>query len=64
MKEFWTLFKYEFKMQTPFLRKKRRTDILGSAFILFIVALLVYVAVVFLSKIMQNYLLLEISKIY
>ena len=24
MKEFWTLFKYEFKIQTPFLRKKAK----------------------------------------
>lgn len=64
MKEFWTLFKYEFKMQTPFFRKKGKSDLFGGAFILLIVAFLVYVAVVFLSKILQNYLLVEINKTY
>ncbi len=64
MKEFWMLFKYEFKMKTPFFGKKSKVDILGWAFILFIVAILVYAAVVFLSKIIQNYLSVEINKVY
>ena len=64
MKEFWTLFKYEFKLQTPFLRKKSKSDILGGVFTLFIVAFLVFVAVIFLRKILQNYLLVEINKTY
>lgn len=64
MKEFWTLFKYEFKLQTPFFRKKQKSDILGGAFILLIVAFLVYFAVVFVSKILQNYLLVQIDKTY
>ncbi|MBO7149956.1 MAG: hypothetical protein J6V71_03575 [Clostridia bacterium] len=64
MKEFWTLFKYEFKMQMPFFGKKRKFDLLGGIFILLIVAFLVYAAVVFLSQILQNYVLVEINKTY
>ncbi len=64
MKEFWTLFKYEFKMQTPFFRKKGKLDISGGVFSFLIVAFLVYVAVVFIKKVLQNYIVVEIDKIY
>ena len=63
MREFWTLFKYEFKTQTPFLRKKGKSDFLGGAFILLIVAVLVVAAVIFLSQVVKNYLLVEINKV-
>ena len=64
MKEFLTLFKYEFKMQTPFFRKKGKLDVLGGIFVTLIMALLVYVGVYFLSRVLRNYLLVEINKVY
>ena len=62
MREFWTLFKYEFKLQIPFLKKREKADFLGGMFTLLIVAILIYVSVVFLGKIFQNYLLVQINK--
>ncbi|MBO5067848.1 MAG: hypothetical protein J6C62_05555 [Clostridia bacterium] len=64
MKEFWTLFKYEFKMQMPLFGKKKKFDLLGSLFIFLIIAFLVCAIVVFLSQILQNYVLVEIDKTY
>lgn len=63
IKEFLMLFKYELKMQTPFLRKKSKGDILGNAFILLIGACLIVGAFFLLSQIMRNYLNVEINKI-
>ncbi len=64
MREFLTLFKYEFKMQTPFFRKKGKLDILGALYVLLIMAVIVVAGVFFLSKVLSNYLLVEIDKVY
>lgn len=63
IKEFLMLFKYELKMQTPFLRKKSKGDILGNAFSLLIGAGLIVGAFFLLAQIMKNYLQVEINKI-
>ncbi len=63
MNEFLTLFKYELKMQMPFF-KRRGKDAIGNLLMLLLTAFIVYVAVVFLSKIMQNYISVEIDKVY
>lgn len=64
MKEFFTLFKYEFKMQTPFFRKGGKKDWLGFMLGLLTIAFLVFVCVEFLAKILRNYVSVEISKVY
>ena len=51
-------------MQTPFFRKKGKLDVLGGIFVTLIMALLVYVGVYFLSRVLRNYLLVEINKVY
>lgn len=64
MREFLTLFKYELKMQTPFLRKNSKVDVLGDAFMFLIGACLIFAAGFFISNIMRNYLLVEMYKVY
>lgn len=64
MREFWVLFKYEFKMQTPFFRKGGKKDWLGFVLGLLTIAFLVYVCVTFFEKILNNYVLVEINKVY
>lgn len=64
MREFWTLLKYEFKMQIPLFRKKGKKDVLGGIFITLIVGLLVFASVIFLSRILKNYLLVETNKVH
>lgn len=63
IKEFLMLFKYELKMQTPFLRKKAKGDFLGNAFTMLIGVGLIVAAFFFLAQIMRNYLNVEINKI-
>ncbi len=64
MREFWILFKYELKMQLPFSKKKGKFDIIGTLMTLLIVAFMIFVAIIFLSKILENYLLVELNKTY
>ena len=63
IKEFLTLFKYELKMQTPFLRKKSKGDVLGNTFIVLIGVCMIVAGLFFLAQIMENYLQVEINKI-
>ncbi len=64
MKEFWILFKYELKMQLPIFRKKGKFDIIGTLMTLLILAFMIFISLIFLSKIMENYLFVEQNKVY
>ena len=63
MSDFWTLFKYEFKLEFPFKHSKGKKDIVGHIFS-FIISLFVILAFVFLiSSIVNKYLTVKINKI-
>ena len=63
MSDFWTLFKYEFKLEFPFKHTKGKKDIVGHIFSI-IISLLVVVAFIFLiSSIVNKYLTVKIDKI-
>ena len=64
MREFWTLFKYQFKSQTPLLTKGAKKDWLGLCLGFLTVAFLVFVGVIYLEKILRNYFAVEIYKVY
>ena len=63
MREFLTLFKYELKMQMP-LFKRRGKDLLSNILVVSIIAFVVYVAVLLSSRILANYISVEIDKVY
>ncbi|MBO5927715.1 MAG: hypothetical protein J6Q32_02560 [Clostridia bacterium] len=63
MSEFLTLFKYELKMQMPFF-KRRGKDLLSNILVASVIAFVVYVAVLLLSRILANYISVEIDKVY
>lgn len=63
MKEFSTLFKYELKMQMPFFNRKGK-EIISNLLALTVIALVVCVTILLLSKILNNYLSVEIDKVY
>ena len=59
MREFWTLFKYEFKMHTPFIRRGDKKDWLGLILGILAMGFVAAVCVIFLKKILGNYCLVE-----
>ncbi len=64
MKEFWPLFKYEFKLHTSFIRKGDKKDWLGFMLGILTIVFIVGVCVKFLAKILGNYLIVELNKVY
>lgn len=63
MSEFWTLFKYEFKLEFPFKHSKGKKDFVGHAFSI-IISLFVILAFIYLiSSIVSKYLTVKIDKI-
>ena len=64
MREFWTLFKYELKVQTPLLQKGGKKDILGGILAFLILTFLACIGVEFLLKILRNYFVVELNKVY
>lgn len=63
MRDFLTLFKYEFKLQFPFKGKKEKRDFVGGLMSFLITALIVVVFVYLVSTIANNYVLVEINKV-
>lgn len=63
MSDFWTLFKYEFKLEFPFKHTKGKKDIVGHIFSI-IISLFVILAFVYLiSSIVGKYLTVKIDKV-
>lgn len=64
MREFLILFKHEFKMQFPFKAQRGRFDLLGSLLSLLTTVLVGAVSVILISTIVENYVLVELHKVY
>ena len=64
MREFLILFKHEFKMQFPFRAHKGRFDLIGSLLSLLTTVLVGAVFVILVSTIVENYVLVEMYKVY
>jgi len=62
MREFWVLFKHEFKMQFH-TRQKGSFDLLGSLLSLLTTLLVGVVFVMLVSTIVENYIVVEINKV-
>ena len=62
MREFWVLFKHEFKMQFN-TRQKGKFDFIGSLLSLLTTLLVGVVFVVLVSTIVENYVALEMNKV-
>ena len=63
MREFWILFKHEFKMQFPFKPQKGRIDLIGSFLSLLTTVLVAVVFVMLVSTVVDNYIVVEINKV-
>ena len=63
MREFWILFKHEFKMQFPLRPQKGRFDFIGSLLSLLTTVLVAAVFVLLVSTIAENYVAVEIDKV-
>lgn len=63
MREFWILFKHEFKMQFPFKPQKGRIDLIGSFLSLLTTVLVAVVFVMLVSTVVDNYVIVEINKV-
>ena len=63
MRDFLTLFKYEFKLQFPHKGKNQKFDLVGNLTSLLISALIIFVFIYLISTIATNYVLVEIDKI-
>lgn len=63
MRDFLTLFKYEFKLQFSISKRKEKIDFVGSIINFLITMVVIAVFVYLISTIAQNYVLIEFNKI-
>lgn len=63
MKDFLTLFKYEFKLNFSINKRKEKVDFVGSIINFLITMVVVAVFILLISTIAQNYVLIELNKV-
>ncbi|MBQ9728692.1 MAG: hypothetical protein IJV85_03755 [Clostridia bacterium] len=63
MRNFWILFKYEWKKSSPFHFKRMKTDIVGNILSALVSLFIVGVVVVLLSTVANNYVAVKIDKV-
>ena len=63
MKDFLTLFKYEFKLQFSINKRKEKVDFVGGIVNFLITLVVIAVFIYLISTIAQNYVLVELNKI-
>ncbi len=63
MREFFVLFRHEFKLQFPLKPQKGKFDLIGSLLSLLTTVLVVVVFVLLVSTVVENYVAVEINKV-
>lgn len=63
MKDFFTLFKHEFKLQFPFKRKNEKFDLVGNILSLLISLLVIVIFIFLISSVVETYISVRVNKV-